>query len=187
MKVFGYSFEIRSNLTVNAYFLWRQSLNWGFVCVRYWWGTLSRVLQQIVDTHILGIVLFCIFSNSMHVYSEKHRFFLLAVLVAYSSNSPPLGPLSICGFLYFTLKCWLTKGHGKVTKRSKQKQRLSVSVSLGLYSGLSLEHKRLVKKSLPCLHPVQHRLSRNSVVFVFVLLFFCFCDFSKQSVLDRRP
>lgn len=131
------------------------------------------------------IVSFCsIFSNSMHVYSEKHRFFLLAVLVAYSSNSPPLGPLSICGFLYFTLKCLTYKRSWKRTKKSKQKQRLSVSVSLGLYSGLSLEHKRLVKKSLPCLHPVQHRLSRSSVV-LFVLLFFCFCDFSKQSVLDR--
>lgn len=65
----------------------------------------------------------------------------------------------------------------KRTEKSKQKQRLSVSVSLGLYSGLSLEHKRLVeKKSLPCLHPVQHRLSRSSVVFVclIVLLFLWF-------------
>lgn len=109
-------------------------------------------------------------------------FFLLAVLVAYSSNSPPLGPLSICGFLYFTLKCLTYKRSWKRTKKSKQKQRLLVSVSLGLYSGLSLEHKRLVKKSLPCLHPVQHRHSRSSVV-LFVLLFFCFCDFSKQSLL----
>lgn len=149
-------------------------------------STHSCIAATIVDKHILGIVLFSVVSffprTACTFIVKSTGFFLLAVLVAYSSNSPPLGPLSICGFLYFTLKCLTYKRSWKRTKKSKQKQRLSVSVSLGLYSGLSLEHKRLVKKSLPCLHPVQHRHSRSSVV-LFVLLFFCFCDFSKQSLL----
>lgn len=93
--------------------------------------------------HIVLSCMFFFFLNSMHVYSEKHRFFLLAVLVAYSSNSPPLGPLSICGFFKFHTQMLTYKRSWKNNQKSKQKQRLSVSVLLGLYSGLSLEHKRL--------------------------------------------
>lgn len=65
----------------------------------------------------------------MHVYSGKHTFFLLAVLVAYSSNSPPLGPLSIGGFFVFHTQMFDLQ---KVMEKNQKEQTKAKTVGVRL-------------------------------------------------------